>query len=131
MQQQTILLITSRPGQLQDLAGEIGDDPAARLLTVTTLRDAEAAAKSASPVLAIVDERVGDATGLDVVRHLIGIDAFIHTAVLSDADEEEFHRLSEGLGILSRLPLQPERKEVRRLLETLRRLLPPSLEKVN
>jgi DNA-binding response OmpR family regulator len=125
MQQQTILLITSRPGQLQDLAGEIGDDPAARLLTVTTLREAEEAAKSASPVLAIVDERVGDATCLDVVRHLIGINAFIHTAVLSDADEEEFHRLSEGLGILSRLSLQPERKEVRRLLETLRRLLPP------
>ena len=124
MQPQTILLITSRPGQLHHLAQAIGNDPASNLMIVSSLQEAVAAFENESPVLAVVDHRVGDDTGLDVIRRLINVNAFVHTAILSDCDEDEFHRTSEGLGILTRLPLQPEPTDVQRLFSALRRLQP-------
>jgi DNA-binding NarL/FixJ family response regulator len=123
-QRWTLLLVTSRPGQLHDLVQGIRSHPSVDLVIAAGLPEAVAALENAPPVLAIVDNRAGDATGLDVVRRLIKINAFVHTAVLSDADEEEFHHRSEGLGILTRLPLQPDSQDLLRLFDALRRLVP-------
>lgn len=123
MNKHTILLITSRPDQLQELVEEIRRDPEAGLMVAVSAQDALTIVGQRGPALVVVDDRVGDMTGLELVRHLIQANAFVHTAVLSDATEEDFHRDSEGLGVLTRLPLQPGKEDARRLLERLRRVL--------
>ena len=76
------------------------------------------------PVLAIVDQEVGGSSGLNIVQHLLAVNAFIYTAVLTDMDEAHFHERSEGLGILSGLPLDPGQKDALDLLEKLRQMAP-------
>jgi hypothetical protein len=55
---------------------------------------------------------------------LLSVDAFVHTAVLSDLDDTAFHDQSEGLGILCKLPILPGRQETRDLIERFRQMLP-------
>jgi hypothetical protein len=65
---------------------------------------------SAWTPLVIVDQQVGPVSGLDVIRQLLGVNAFVHTAVLSDMDDAAFHEQCEGLGVLCRLPTTPGRR---------------------
>jgi ActR/RegA family two-component response regulator len=123
MGQQNILLVTSRREQLSELAEELRKDPGVNLLVAASLQEALDMLRHWVPVMAIVDERVGGAAGLDLIRRFIEINAFVHSAVLSDTADETFHQQSEGLGILARLPLQPGEEDARRLLDDLRRVL--------
>ena len=83
------------------------------LLVATTVQDAIHMVDYHAPALIIVDEKVGKLSGLDLVRRIIEINAFVNTAVLTSLAEEEFHHCSEGLGILSALPARPEERQAR------------------
>jgi DNA-binding response OmpR family regulator len=124
MAPRTVLLITSRPDGLQELTRGIDKEPGLKVRAAYTMDEALAVLADDPPLLAVIDDSVGEVSGLDVVRRLMRIDAFLNTAVLSALDEETFHRRSEGLGILARLPLQPDAGDVARLLEALRRVVP-------
>jgi DNA-binding NarL/FixJ family response regulator len=115
----TILLVTTRPSQMRPFAEALCEESRMQMITAVSAEEAIDAARRAKIVLAIVDERIGETAGLDLIKHLIEIDAFMHAAVLSDADEEDFHNRSEGLGVLARLTLMPDQKDARRLYELL------------
>ncbi len=120
-----ILLVTTRPSHMLPFSRELRDASGMQIVVVGSAEEAIAAARRSSVVMAVVDDLIGDNGGLDLIRHLIHIDAFMHTAVLSDADESTFHDRSEGLGILAKLSLMPGQKDARRLWELLRTMIPP------
>lgn len=122
MSTENILLITSRADQLHDFAEEVRNASGTRLILASSRRDALDTLGRDAVVLAIVDDRVGKETGLEIVRHLIQVNAFIQTAVLSAEDDATFHEVSEGLGVLVRLPMQPDAEDARRLLDRLRQV---------
>jgi DNA-binding response OmpR family regulator len=123
MPQQNILLVTSRLEQLSELAKGLRKEPDVNLLIAVTVQEALDMLRQRVPVLAIVDEQTEGITGLDLIRRFIEVDAFVHTAALSDITEEAFHQASEGLGVLARLPLRPGGEDARRLLHKLRCVL--------
>ena len=49
----------------------------------------------------------------------------VNTAVISLLAEDQFHEQSEGLGVLSRLPLTPDAGDAAALLLKLRQILNP------
>lgn len=116
----SIILISERQNQLSDFTDTLQRDGEVDLIAVPTFEEAILMIARQDPALIVVDEQVGNLAGLDLVRRLIEVNAFINTAVFSALSEEEFHRHSEGLGILARLPIQPEKKDARRLLALLR-----------
>ena len=73
----------------------------------------------AAPTLVVVDEDLPDMASFALVSQLLQVNAFIHTAVVSQLSSEEFHEASEGLGILTSLPLQPSTLDADALLKTL------------
>ena len=121
---QMILLVTTRSSQMRPFAEALGREIRMQMQTAGSAEEALDAARRNKIALAVVDERIGDISGLDLIKRLLEIDAFVHTAVLSDADEEEFHNRSEGLGILTQLARMPEEKDARRLCALLREVLP-------
>lgn len=119
-----ILIISERQERLSDFAHALQEDRDVELLAATKVEDAINMAEYHAPALIVVDEQVGDRSGLDLVRRLIEVNAFVNAAVFSSLTEEEFHRRSEGLGILARLPIQPGNKDALKLLDLLRPLMP-------
>jgi len=115
-----ILLVADQKEALEELAGVLDHEEEVEILWA---HDGEAALTSVadnSPPLVVVDETVGGDSGLDLIRRLIGIDAFIQTAAVSPLPHDAFHEASEGLGIMAQLPPRPGPAEAQQLLQTLR-----------
>lgn len=116
-----ILSITSRPALWNGLQPAFARR-GATLRTVGTLDEALPQLRHAAPALAVLD------LGQDVpalraaVIEVLKINAMIHTAAVSDMDEDAFHDTMEGLGMLMNLPKEPSGQDVDRLLDALQAL---------
>ncbi len=117
--EKTILIVTSRPKQLADFSQALAADGRLRIIFSATAKETLDEAARNRPVLVIVDGQAGEGAGLDLVKSLLGVDAFIHSAFISHLPDEEFHRRSEGLGILAQLPGTPDTQDALRLIDKL------------
>lgn len=72
--------------------------------------------------LVVIDERLGDMTGLELAGKLISVNPMINCAVISTLSPKDFHEASEGLGIMAQLPVQPGKEQTEDLLQRLKNL---------
>ena len=80
-------------------------------------------ALSDNPVdLVIVNENIGDMTGIEFMKKLLPINPMINCAAVSSLAPDEFHEASEGLGVLVQLPVDPGELEAEDLLKRLKNL---------
>ena len=80
-------------------------------------------ALSVNPVdLVIVNENIGDMTGIEFMKKLLPINPMINSAAVSSLPPEDFHEASEGLGVLMQLPIRPGTAEAKDLLERMRNI---------
>jgi DNA-binding NarL/FixJ family response regulator len=121
---QIILMVTARADQLAAFEQALRSDANVELITIGTAEEAIDAAVRLVPVMAIVDQQVPGGEALEIVQRLLSVNAFIHTAVLTDMDEAVFHERSEGLGVLAGLPLRPDSADAVDLLAKLREMAP-------
>ena len=78
--------------------------------------------------LVVVDEKLGDMTGIEFIETLVSVNPMINCAAVSPLSSDEFHEVSEGLGILAQLPVLPGAKDsedVLKRLNHLKKLLQP------
>jgi len=115
-----ILLATSRPEELDVFEKTLAAEKDITVISAATDEALIEAAVRTVPALAVIDQEVNGVDALDIVRRLLQVNAFIYTAVLSDMNEEMFHEISEGLGILAALPTTSGADQARRLLERFR-----------
>lgn len=118
-----ILLVTAREEALNAFIQGIEADGRFSWISVSTPEEALKTASGQGIVLVIVDGVKEKDFGLGLVKSLLSINAFIHTAVLSPMEEEDFHEYSEGLGVLARLPVKPDAAHARELLLQLQKML--------
>ncbi len=69
--------------------------------------------------LVVVDENMGDMTGIEFMKNLLAINPMINCAAVSPLSHEDFHEASEGLGVLAQLPVSPGKLDVENLLKRL------------
>lgn len=119
---QTIILVSERTDQFGDFIDGLREDRNVILRIPGTAEEAVALARAEKSVLVVVDNQTRENSALGLVQRIIKANAFAYTAVLSDRSDEEFHHLSEGLGILAKLPICPGKAEAGRLLDQLRKL---------
>jgi len=62
-------------------------------------------------------------TGLEFIKTVIAIKPMINCAAVSSFSADDFHEVSEGLGILMQLPVNPGHKYAGKLLERLNKIL--------
>ena len=115
----TILFISERLNKLSAFIDALKDNTAINLLTASAVEDGISMTEYHAPALIIVDQQVGAFSGLDLVRRLIKVNAFLNTVVLSTMSHEDFHLHTEGLGILAKLSILPGEKEADRVFELL------------
>ncbi len=72
--------------------------------------------------LVVTDERLGDMTGLEFAGRLLSVNPMINCASVSHLSPEDFHEVSEGLGLMAQLPIQPGKEDAKKLLQRLRQL---------
>jgi DNA-binding NarL/FixJ family response regulator len=85
--------------------------------------DALEAVRGSALHLVIIDAALPDAAPLQLVRQLLMVNAMVNTAVVSPLSDEEFHEASEGLGVLGRLPEQPDKSAAVDLLQKLKMVM--------
>lgn len=117
--QAKILLVSSRPAQLEEFIQALSNNGRMAIVTVDTATAAMATVKEVLPVLAVVDDQVYGVAGLDIIRRLINVNAFMQTVAISELSDQDFHNCSEGLGILLKLPLLPGKNDARNLIAQL------------
>ncbi|MFW6324422.1 MAG: response regulator [Desulfovibrionales bacterium] len=101
-----ILVVTSRPEEMSDFTRTLSKDGRKVTLAGSGMKALEIL-RSTPPDMVVADERLPDMSGLDLVRRILLINAMINTAVVSGLPSDEFHEVSEGLGVLVQLPMQP------------------------
>jgi CheY-like chemotaxis protein len=72
--------------------------------------------------LVVVDEKLGDMTGIEFIETLVSVNPMINCAAVSPLPSDEFHEVSEGLGILAQLPVLPGAKDAEDVLKRLNHL---------
>ncbi len=118
-----LILATSRPESLRAFSAALAADPEVHLQEVASGAAALDAARLAAPDLVIIDAELPDYAPFHLIQKLLLVNAMVNTAVVSPLAEAEFHEVSEGLGILSRLPVEPGSGEAADLLQKLRQIL--------
>jgi hypothetical protein len=92
------------------------------ILWADSLQAASEAA-TGSVGLIVIDEKVDDQPGLYIAKEMIKVNAMANLSLVSGLNPEEFHEASEGLGIMARLPPNPDAKNAELLLKNLNSLL--------
>ncbi len=70
----------------------------------------------------VVDTVLSDGDGLACLRRIVSTSPFMNTAAISDLDDEVFHEETEGLGVLMKLPSNPQPADADRFLDHLNRV---------
>ncbi len=117
-----IVIVASSTEKFQTLVDELESTPKVHTGWAKTSVEAIELASTSTPGLMIIDAQVGDKSGLDIARELIMVNAGINMAVISDQTADEFHAVSEGLGILAQLPPNPGISEAQQLLNLVEKL---------
>lgn len=72
--------------------------------------------------LVVTDESLGDMTGLEFAGRLLSVNPMINCVSVSRLSPEKFHEISEGLGLMVQLPIQPGKEHAEELLQRLKNL---------
>ncbi len=117
-----ILVVSAAEGELDEFCRVLAEESGCEILRVPDGKTALGEARRKTPRAVILAEELLDMPGLELVRALLPIHAFIHTAVMSDLPAAAFHEAAEGLGVMAQLPAAPRAADARRFLERLQRL---------
>lgn len=117
-----VLLVTPQRSNFKDIVTAFENMAAAVDWAASGRAALDAIAKRAVDLL-LVDEDLGDMTGLALVEKIVTVNPMINCALVSALPEKAFHEASEGLGIVMRLPPSPQSADATRLMTHLNRIL--------
>jgi DNA-binding response OmpR family regulator len=104
----SIVIVSQELDKWGAFTAELGNQCQMDVTYVRSGSEALAAAQEKKPIAVVIDQDLGDMTGMGLVSQLLQINAFINVALVSEQSEEVFHEATEGLGILMQLPPRPD-----------------------
>ena len=114
-----VLLVNNNYESLSDLISVLTENDDIEVLHADSGKTALEIVKTDTIDLVVTDEEVGDMSGLAFFRKLITTNPLINCVAVSSLSEKDFHEASEGLGLMTNLPVQPGRKEAEELINNL------------
>jgi len=114
-----ILLVTSEREPFSEFAKMLKQKDGVELSWASTGQEALEAISDNPVDLVIVNENIGNMTGIEFMKKLLPINPMINCAAVSPLPPEEFHEASEGLGVLVQLPVSPGTPDAENLLKRL------------
>jgi len=117
-----LLLVSPNKASLSGLASALAEHGDVDLSWAESGEKALEIASDIAIDLVVTDERLGDMTGLEFAGRLLSVNPIINCASVSRLSPEDFHEVSEGLGLMAQLPIQPSKEDAEKLLQRLRNL---------
>ncbi len=117
-----LLLVSPNKASLSGLASALVEHGDVDLSWAESGEKALEIASDTAIDLVVTDERLGDMTGLEFAGRLLSVNPIINCASVSHLSPENFHQVSEGLGLMAQLPIQPSKEDAEKLLQRLRNL---------
>lgn len=114
-----ISIVTTDRNKFSSLVKALCANSDCRIVWDSSVEGAGDRATGTPPDLMIVDEEVDGLSNLDIARHIVMTNAMVNLAVVSSLSHEDFHEVSEGLGILAQLPRSPGEDDASKLLEAI------------
>jgi chemotaxis response regulator CheB len=115
-----ILVISHRAEDLGDFIKALEQDANTEVALAPTGEAALEMVGICPPDLAVVDTGLAEQGPFEMVTKLMKANVMVNTAVISSLSEDDFHELSEGLGVLVQLPPEPAAEQAVDLLEKLK-----------
>lgn len=117
------LLVSEKPENLNNLDRGLRKFSDVKVL-IANSSEAALAEIAGKPVdLVIVDEQISGLPGKRFAEKMITMNPMINTALVSSLSEHDFHEDTEGLGILMRIPINPEESVAITVIERLGKVL--------
>lgn len=116
----SILLVGKDPASLAVFAAELSRDDGIKVSSVGSGQQAWDFLGSSKVDVVVADEELADGPGLPFVRELTKRQPLINCAMVSPLDPEEFHEVTEGLGVFMQLPVSPGAGEAAKMLQLLK-----------
>jgi CheY-like chemotaxis protein len=117
-----LLLVTPNKDALARLASALAEREDVQVSWAESGSQALNIASQTNIALVVTDEKLGDMTGLQLAERLLMLNAVINCAVVSPLSPEDFHRASEGLGLMAQLSPRPGEEEGAALVERLKHI---------
>ena len=114
-----LLLVSNRGESLSEFSAALNEYDDVEIFSAESEETALKIVKENSMDLVVTDEEIGDISGLEFAKILITTHPMVNCVAVSSLPEKEFHEASEGLGLMTRLPVRPGRKEAGELLKNL------------
>ncbi|MFC1495685.1 response regulator [Thermodesulfobacteriota bacterium] len=115
-----LLLVSNNDESLSELISVLKENDDIEVLHAGSGNMALEMVKTNTIDLVVADEEVGDMSGLAFSKKLITSNPMINCVAVSSLPEKDFHEASEGLGLMTNLPVRPGREETEKLLKNLR-----------
>jgi len=117
-----LLLVSPDKASLSGLASALAEYGDVDLSYAASGEQALDIASEVDIELVITDEKLGDMTGLEFAGRLLPVNPSINCAAVSPLSPENFHDVSEGLGLMAQLPVRPGKEDAEKLMQCLRYL---------
>jgi DNA-binding NtrC family response regulator len=114
-----IVLVTGTPEAMTDLFRALQRYQAITVGNAATPQHALAAIQAGTVDVLVVDETVGETSGLQFVREVVSRYPLINCALVSSLPADDFHEATEGLGIFLQVPVQPGTETAEKLVVVL------------
>jgi len=114
-----LLIITPDASGFAEFARELTETGRLEIFWAETGAQALAMLTRDPVDLVVADESLKDMTGLAFAEKLVSLNPMINCALVSSRPADEFHEISEGLGILAQLTPTPDRNQARNLIRHL------------
>ena len=117
-----LLLVSSDKDAFNGFEAAILKDNDVDLIKTDSGKKALTMAAESSLDLVVADENLRDMTGLEFAGRLVAVNPMVNCALTSSLSADIFHEKSEGLGLMTQLPINPGQNEAENLLEELRQI---------
>lgn len=123
-----LLLVTTNKGSFSDFASALLTHDSVDLIWAESGSTALDMISDIPVDLVVADETLGDMSGLRLASEILSINFMVNCAVVSPLSHEDFHEMSEGLGLIAQLPSQLGVEQADDLLRRLKKIEKISFE---
>ncbi|MBE0584778.1 MAG: hypothetical protein IH612_13605 [Desulfofustis sp.] len=114
-----ILLVTSNPEAMNELFLALQRHRALAVDKASTPQHALTAIQAGAVDALVVDEKLGETSGMQFVREVVSRYPLINCALVSSLPADDFHEATEGLGIFLQVPARPGTETAEKLVVVL------------
>jgi CheY-like chemotaxis protein len=118
----TIVFVAKDFSRFASLVSRLRREQDVQLIPVATGAAGLVQLKDKPLDLVIIDELLDDMSGIEFAKQLVRINPLANTAIVGSQTAEEFHEITEGLGVLMQLSPHPGEKDAEALLSVLARI---------